>query len=61
MLVNIVWLTPEIFLSGVTISLLGFGAIYSLLNKGEISQQKKNNFIICNDSSIYSYFRKSSI
>ena len=37
---NIIWLTPEIFLSVVTVNLLGFGVIYSKLN-GEISQQKK--------------------
>ena len=37
---NIIWFTPEIFLSVVTVSLLGFGVIYSKLN-GEISQQKK--------------------
>jgi NADH-quinone oxidoreductase subunit N len=37
---NIIWFIPEIFLSGVTVALLGFGVIYSRLN-GEISQQKK--------------------
>ena len=40
MLVNIVWLTPEIFLSGITVCLLGYGVIYSK-KEGEISQQKK--------------------
>lgn len=40
MLNNIIWLTPEIFLSLVTVWLLGYGVIYSKL-EGEISQQKK--------------------
>ena len=40
MLNNIVWLTPEIFLSGITVCLLGYGVIYSK-KEGEISQQKK--------------------
>lgn len=37
---NWIWLTPEIFLSGITVLLLGFGVIYSKL-EGEVSQQKK--------------------
>lgn len=37
---NIVWLAPEIFLSTITVLLLGFGVIYSKLG-GEVSQQKK--------------------
>lgn len=40
MLNNILWLTPEIYLSLVTVGLLGFGVIYSKLD-GIISQQKK--------------------
>lgn len=37
---NIICLTPEIYLSTITILLLGFGVIYSKL-EGEIAQQKK--------------------
>ena len=37
---NIIWFTPEIFLSGITVLLLGYGVIYGKL-EGEISQQKK--------------------
>ena len=40
MLNNILWLTPEIYLSLVTVGLLGFGVIYSKLD-GIVSQQKK--------------------
>lgn len=40
MLNNIIWLTPEIFLSIATTWLLGYGVIYSKLD-GVISQQKK--------------------
>jgi NADH-quinone oxidoreductase subunit N len=40
MLNNFIWLTPEIFLSIITVWLLGYGVIYSKLG-GEISQQKK--------------------
>ncbi len=40
MLNNILWLTPEIYLSAVTVWLLGYGVIYNKL-EGVISQQKK--------------------
>ena len=40
MLNNIIWLAPEIYLSFMTVFLLGYGVIYSKL-EGVISQQKK--------------------
>jgi NADH-quinone oxidoreductase subunit N len=40
MLKNIVWLTPEIFISVITVCLLGYGVIYEKKG-GEISQLKK--------------------